>query len=291
MKDSLNKMLAQLRKGSSASSVLRRTFREADKPSERPAPAAPSTGETIFGDAPLRMRKSKGPEASDRAAIEAASASGGFKIRIAKLQGGRGQAVTLVENRYTSRGYTLPSLKQDPSLFTFVAYDEGVPVGTVALRLDSPKGLSADELYRTELDQLRKAGSRLCEFTRLAVDKTAASKAVLAGLFHTAYLYGDVIRCCTHAVIEVTPQHAGFYHRALRFEQIGTERHNPRVNTQGVLMCVPFEAIAEGLAKYAGKPDVPGAMRSLFMYGFPPGDAVGVLNRLRELVKERDAPT
>ena len=32
------------------------------------------------------------------------------------------------------------------------------------------------------------------------------------------------------------------------------------------------------------KPDVPGAGRSLFVYGFPPTDEPGVLNRLRQLV-------
>ncbi len=290
MKDSLHKMLAHLRKGSGGSSVLRRTFGDGDKPSGGAARPGQRTGETVFGDRPLRLRKLKHPEASDPAVIEVTGVTPGFKIRVAKLQGGKREAVRLVENRYSTRGYKIPPLSQDPGLFTFIAYDEGAPVGTVSLRLDSATGLSADELYKKELSQLRKAGSRLCEFTRLAVDKTAASKPVLAGLFHTAYLYGDVIHGCTHAVIEVTPQHAGFYHRALRFEQMGAERLNPRVNTQGVLMCVAFQEIADGLAKYAGKPDVPGAMRSLFLYGFPPSEEAGVLNRLRELIKEREAP-
>ena len=155
-------------------------------------------------------------------------------------------------------------------------------VGTVGLRFDFEHGLAADELYGKEVDLLRQSGARLCEFTRLAVDKSAASKPVLAGLFHSAYLYAAKIRGCTHAVIEVTPRHSGFYHRALRFDRIGTERLNPRVNTQGVLMCVALDAIAEGLAKYAGKPDVPGAMGSLFVYGFPPDEEAGVLNRLYE---------
>jgi hypothetical protein len=283
LKDSLKKMLAHLRKGAGASWVLRRTFGESDRP------PAQSTGETVFGDRSLRTRKPTRPELGEPVSMDAAVVTAGFKIRVAKLQRGKRAAVTLVANRYGTRGYSIPPLKQDPNLFTFIAYDEGVPVGTVALRLDSDKALSADKLYKKELNQLRKAGSRLCEFTRLAVDSTAASKAVLAGLFHTAYLYGNVIHGCTHAVIEVTPQHAGFYNRALRFEQIGAERLNPRVNTQGVLMCVAFEAIAEGLAKYAGKPDVPGATRSLFVYGFAPSEEAGVLNRLRELIKERDA--
>ncbi len=177
-----------------------------------------------------------------------------------------------------------PSQPQEPQLTTFIAYDEGQLVGTVSVRLDSESGLSADDLYRSEIDALRAAGARICEFTRLAVDKTAASKPVLAGLFHTAYLYASVIRGCTHAVIEVNPRHVVFYGRALRFDPIGEERMNRRVDAPAVLLCAPFATIAEGIANFAGKPDAPGAGRSLFLYGFPPEDEPGVLKRLRELV-------
>jgi hypothetical protein len=169
-------------------------------------------------------------------------------------------------------------------LSTFIAYDEGVLVGTVSVRLDSSKGLSADELYRGELGKLRGDGARLCEFTRLAVDRTVASKPVLAGLFHTAYLYAAVVRGCTHAVIEVNPRHVTFYKMALAFERIGEERINLRVHAPAVLLCVPFAKIAEGLA-HAGQKAPTG--RSLFGYGFPPAEANGVLGRLVELAKRR----
>ena len=145
--------------------------------------------------------------------------------------------------------------------------------------------MAADQLYRSEVVALREQGNRLCEFTRLAVDKRAASKPVLAGLFHTAYLYASVIRGATHAVIEVNPRHVLFYRRALSFEVLGTERMSPRVNAPAVLLCVPFATIAEGLANYAGRPDDPGAARSLFPYGFAADEEEGVLRRLRDLVK------
>ena len=158
--------------------------------------------------------------------------------------------------------------------------------GTVGWRLDTERGLTADELYRAEIDGLRGDGAKICEFTRLAVDKTAASKPVLAGLFHTAYLYASVIRGCTHGVIEVNPRHVAFYGGALNFDPIGEERMNKRVDAPAVLLCVRFAVIADGLKRFAGKPDVPGAGRSLFVYGFPPDEEVGVLNRLRRLVAE-----
>jgi len=243
-----------------------------------------SSGETVLDQRALRFRSLTLAEA-DLSALEApAGFHNGFKIRVAKLSGRRREAGTLVERRYSGRGYTIPTLGQDPQLSTFIAYDEGALVGTVSLRLDSEKGLSADDLYRAEIDALRGKGAKICEFTRLAVDKTAASKPVLAGLFHTAYLYSSVIRGFTHAVIEVNPRHVAFYGRALKFDPIGAERMNKRVDAPAVLLCAPFATIAEGLARFAGKPDAPGAGRSLFVYGFPPEQEVGVLNRLRNLV-------
>ncbi len=173
---------------------------------------------------------------------------------------------------------------QDPQLSTFIAYDEGQLVGTVSVRLDSEKGLSADDLYRSEIDALRAAGARICEFTRLAVDKTAASKPVLAGLFHTAYLYASVIRGFTHAVIEVNPRHV-----ALLRTGAALRPHRRRADE-------PAGRCPRGIALRAlcndrrrdrelrGQARVPGATRSLFLYGFPPEDEPGVLKRLRELV-------
>ena len=58
---------------------------------------------------------------------------------------------------------------------------------------------------------------------------------MLAGLFHTAYLYASVIRGFTHAVIEVNPRHVAFYGRALRFDPIGEERMNTRVHAPAVV--------------------------------------------------------
>ena len=286
--ESAQKVLAKLQeKAREASPLPRADERPAGSgdPLEPPWTApVENTGETVFADRPLRFRSLTVSEA-DLSVLEAPDGfHGGFKIRVAKLGGRRREAGKLVERRYAGRGYTIPSQPQEPQLTTFIAYDEGQLVGTVSVRLDSASGLSADDLYRSEIDALRAAGARICEFTRLAVDKTAASKPVLAGLFHTAYLFASVIRGCTHGVIEVNPRHVAFYGRALRFDPIGEERMNRRVDAPAVLLCAPFATIAEGVANHAGKPDAPGAGRSLFLYGFPPEDEPGVLKRLRELV-------
>jgi hypothetical protein len=108
------------------------------------------------------------------------------------------------------------------------------------------------------------------------------SKPVLAGLFHTAYLFAARLRDCSFAVIEVNPRHVAFYRHALRFEPIGPERMNRRVDAPAILLCVSFDAIAEGLAKFATKTP-PIASRNLFVHGFTQDEEVGVLDRLRIL--------
>jgi hypothetical protein len=205
-----------------------------------------------------------------------------FRIRIARSRESRDQAASLVKRRYSSRGYHVSNRKAlDPYLFTFVAYNSGDLVGTVSLRLDSNSGLSADELYKHEIDALRRPESRLCEFTRLAIDVNAASKSVLASLFHTAYLFAYRARGYDSAVIEVNPRHVVFYERALGFRIIGPERLSPRVNAPAVLLCVGFDTVAEGVAKYAGKPELAKSTRLLFPYGFSARDEEGILGRLR----------
>jgi hypothetical protein len=255
------------------------------KPSKRRSRASPTdvTGETVFDDRPLRFRNLTLAEPNLPSFEDASNTLGAFKIRLAKRTGARRDAGALIERRYGGRGYAIPGPEVKSNVLTFIAYDEGQIVGTVGLGLDSDKGrLSADELYRSEIDQLRAKGWRVCEFTRLAVDSTAASKPVLAGLFQTAYLYAAVIKGYTHAVIEVNPRHVVFYGKSLNFEQVGPERMNERVHAPAVLLCASFALIAHDLEKYAGKTPAPGTKRTLFHYGFPPAGEAGALERLRE---------
>lgn len=272
-----------LRQGDAPAAVM-------EAPDTQWAGAATKTGETIYGDRPLRMQvnamRKLTVAAPEIETLEHPALHGGFKIRVARRTGFKRNAGSLVEKRYSSRGYATPQTSSDPSLATFIAYDEGVLVGTVGVRLDSGNGLSADALYREEVNGLRARGFRVCEFTRLAVDKTVASKPVLAGLFHTAYLYAAVLRDHTHAVIEVNPRHVGFYRKALGFVPVGEERQNMRVNAPAILLAVPFAQIASGLKEHAGKPPSPETARSLYPYGFSADEEKSVLHRLRDLVRE-----
>ena len=88
------------------------------------------------------------------------------------------------------------------------------------------------------------------------------------------------------SVIEVNPRHASFYARALRFEPIGPIRMNRRVNAPAILLGVAFSTIAEGISEHAGRYESGEVRGSLFRYGFPADEQVGVLNRLRALVTD-----
>lgn len=254
----------------------------------KPAPPNPGrSGETVFSaeamDPTLRFRSLTLPEADQSLVSIDPDVQPAFKIRLAKSTGFRREAGGLVGKRYTDRGYLVPAATQDPNLYSFLAYDDGQIVGTVSIRLDSKLGLSADGLYRAELDELRQGGCTVCEFTRLAVDVKTASKPVLAGLFHTAYLYASAVRGYMYAVIEVNPRHVAFYRRALGFEPIGPERMNARVEAPAVLLCVPFSTIQQGIAEYGGKVEQAAHERSLFPFAFSPEEEQGILQRLREL--------
>jgi hypothetical protein len=246
-----------------------------------------TTGRTVFDDRPLRFRSFTLAEPDLSKLAQPATLEGAFKIRVAKHSRSHGDAIALVQRKYAGRGYAIPEANRTLGVMTFIAYDEGRVVGTVGVGLDASRGLAADELYGAELNRLRSAGCRLCEFTRLAVDTTVASKPVLAGLFHVSYLYASTICGRTHTVIEVNPRHVAFYRKELGFEVLGPERLNTRVNAPAVLLCASFETIAHGLSKHAGRSPSHGSRRGLFHHGFPPEEAVGVLERLYELIAPR----
>jgi len=240
------------------------------------------SGLTVLGDVAVKLRDLSIEHVSGVPVGTADFSTALIKIRIAGARADRPmQTGDLVQRRYAERGYDLPLAIPDLSLYTVAAYEQGQLAGTVGVRLDSDRGLYADDLYAQEIEALREQKLRLCEFTRLAVDTNALSRTVLASLFHTAYLYAHRLRNVDAAVIEVNPRHVPFYIRALNFSKIGPERHNERVDAPAVLLFVRFSQIREGIARYAGKPELANATRTLYPYGFSPVEEEGILNRLR----------
>jgi hypothetical protein len=244
--------------------------------------AIDGTGSTIYGDASHRYRGPP-PDGMDTLETRAEASANAFKIRLARSRGLSRDARVLVERRFAWRGYEVRGMAEDPNLRTFIAYHDGQIAGTLSVRVDSAKGLSADKHYRLENDKLRATGARLSEFTRLAIDDQASSARVLGTLIHTAFMYLHRVCRCQYAVFEVNPRHALYYERGLFCERIGPQRMNERVKAPAVLLCMSLDRTAVEAEKFFANPGRGNNSRSSFAYWFPPDEAKGVLERLRAL--------
>ena len=211
-----------------------------------------------------------------------------FRVRVARPRTVGEDAGVLVRRRYESRGYQAAPTVIDPSLYTFAAYDSGTLVGTLGVRLDSPAGLKIEELYGDEVEALRAQGLRLTEYTRLAVAESAASKEVLGALFHTAVLFSHVVRGCANVVIEVNPRHVAYYRRMLFFKPLGPQRHLDRVGAPAVALVLELATLMNAIEEFFSKSDWRERTGSVFSTWFSPGDADGILNRLRQLNNSRE---
>jgi len=203
-----------------------------------------------------------------------------FKIRLAHSNERVNSASLLVQRKYASRGLDSSHFQKDPGRITLMAFQDDKVTGTLTLGLDTPNGLLADELYKSEIDCLRTAGHKVCELTKLAVDQTNASKRVLAALFHIAYIYGRVMQGYTDVVIEVNPRHVPFYKRMLGFKELGPERLCGRVNAPAVLLRLEIDYVDRQIERWGGKTDEAQGERSLYPYFFSKEDEKGITQRL-----------
>lgn len=185
-----------------------------------------------------------------------------FDVGIAQTPIERLAAARLVGSMYMSEGYlaeTKAPTGEAPAFYAlhhlldetlvFVARDTvtGKIVGAMAMVIDSPAGLPMDALYREDLDRLRSAGKKLCEFCSLAVDPKLGSRStgLLLALFRAAY------RCAYYALgvddvcVTLKPSHAGFYKR-VNFERFGGVYQDLRFkNADTIAMRLPGEAASE----------------------------------------------
>jgi hypothetical protein len=161
-------------------------------------------------------------------------------------------------------------------------------VGALTVIFDSPMGLPADKLYKPELDVLRAAGRRPCEFASLAVAEDGeGSSAVLVELYSCMSIYAREVLGATDIVITVNPRHAGFYHRTLLFEDLGPERCYDKVGgAPAILQRLDFEVQRESIRK-EHKPQPEGARRSRVLYRLfhPLEDDAAIADGLREAAR------
>ena len=181
-----------------------------------------------------------------------------FGIRLADTDEGRNSASLLISKMYATRGYPAGQVKSDPNRITLTATDKGAVIGTVTLGIDSPIGLLADEVFKDKLDAFRARGEKVCEITKLAVDSGVQSKAALAALFHTLFIYGRYLHHCTEVFIEVNPRHRRFYESLLGFQRQAEVRQNTRVDAPAWLLSVSLDYVAEQIERFGGNSSNPG---------------------------------
>ncbi len=204
-----------------------------------------------------------------------------FHIRMANSTGRREAASLLIKKMYGWRGYAIdPSVAHTLNRITLFAETGGATVGTMTLCLDADQdGLPADENFQAKLDELREQGRRLCEPSRLAIDK-GVSKRVFAALIHISYIYAYNIHDYSDYVIEVNPRHVMFYKRMLGFRDFGGERHCTRVGAPAVLLRLELDYMRKQIRKFGGLMEQHGNERSFYPYFFPTWDEPGITDRL-----------
>ncbi|MDQ2821556.1 MAG: N-acetyltransferase [Pseudomonadota bacterium] len=206
-----------------------------------------------------------------------------FGIRAADIDDRRNSASMLISKMYAWRGYSgTHHVGTDPNRIALTASDKGEVIGTLSLGLDSSVGLLADQTFQDHIDPIRQSG-KVCEFIKLAVDPSVKSKAVLASLFHVAFIYARDLNQCTDIFIEVNPRHRRFYEAMLKFEVVCESRNNPRVEAPAVLLRINAEYGTGLIAKWAGKGDEAVGERSLYPYFFSPREEIGIINRLKRI--------
>lgn len=205
-----------------------------------------------------------------------------YKIRSANSCGQRSSASNLIHRMYATRGYVSSALPDEPppTRMTLVASDHDATVATISIGFDSPMGLHVDALFSQEVDVLRQAGRKVCEFTTLAMDQLVRSRRVLASLFHVAYIHAHRVLDFDTLLIEVNPRHVLYYRRMLGFEVMAPQRHSARVEAPAVLLGVNFSYIRQQIERFGGQHDAAQGERSMYPDFFTPEEEESIVNRL-----------
>jgi hypothetical protein len=254
----------------------------ADAAAPRSATGEPLGGSTVFREPATQSARFRAltPVGADPGPFSEVSPRETFRIRLA--QTGAKRRETGAQRREADPP-SIPGAELDPCLFGFLAHHEGKLAGSMSLRLDSPRGLAADELYRDELDALRGGNQKLAELVQVSVDMNSVPRRVLAGLFHTAYLFAGTVHAADYCLLVAAARHADFFYASLGFDYVGDERLNRRAGAPMALLAAHLPTVLEALARVGGRPGLATGDPTLFPNGFSPEEATGVVQRLKSL--------
>ena len=126
-----------------------------------------------------------------------------------------------------------------PDTQIFVAILRGTVICTVTLIPDSSYGLPIEEVFPTELAQIRDQGLQVGEVSCLA-DRRAKIERILPVFVELTRVMAQhsMRNGLDGFVIAVHPRHARFYRRLLGFRVVSDERTYPMVNDRPAIACV-----------------------------------------------------
>jgi hypothetical protein len=239
-----------------------------------------------FFDYPHKLRELAYQEKHTTSSLEYPVDEQHFRIRLANSENRREAASLLIKKMYSWRGYAVDHLlNSEPNRIMLVVESEGRTVATMSLCLDSESKLPADENYHDRLEELRRRGRKLCEPSRLAIEKNLPYR-VFASMMHTSYIYSHKIHNCTDYVIEVNPRHGNFYKKMLGFQDFGELRTCTRVNAPALLLRLRGEYMGKQIKKFGGLFERHGSEKSFYPYFFSQVDEIGITDRLRNGIVE-----
>lgn len=198
-----------------------------------------------------------------------------YRVQLAQSPAQHRTASLLVQRMYAWRGYQgVGGPLQDSPQRTLVVCEGESILGTLSIAADKPGySLSVEQSFPRQVEELRRAGHRLCEFTKLAVDGEARSKELLGALFHAAYRYADHVHGAETILVEVNPRHVRFYARLLGFEVVSGVQQNERVNAPAVLLTLNLAYGLSEIARLGGKPHLAATEKSFYPYFLSPSGA------------------
>lgn len=234
----------------------------------------------------LAPQSPSSPRLTDQAGADAAlgrNPSECFRIRVADRPRERALASELLQRMYATRGYQCKELTDTQRDFskTIMAMDGDKSIGTLTVGLDVGGRLNVDELFHEEVQAVRDSGRQVCEFTRLAMDRTATrSPRLLAGLFHVAYIFARKVKNRDVVFIEVNPRHVRYYELMLGFKVLSEPKQNPRVEAPAVLLMLDLAHADEQIGIFGGQPEMAATERSAYPHFFAEHMEEGIEGRL-----------
>jgi hypothetical protein len=174
-----------------------------------------------------------------------------FSIKIANTLEEREAAFRLGYQVYLEKGY----ISENPNKWLVQKYDSNSETvifivqdqqkniaGTATLVFDGVSKIPAENIYASELDELRASGCTLTEASRLVISPDYRnSKEIIILLFNYILIYIYHVKGFNALTIQVNPRHKQYYKSLLNFNEIGDEKACPQVqNAPAVLLHLPM---------------------------------------------------